>query len=68
MQDSFPSRRRKIVSLRLAPEVYAELVEVAKEAGLPLAAAARALLEHALARHRAGDAEVQRAIRVSRDG
>jgi len=68
VQDSQPSRQKKVLSLRLAPQLHVEVAEVAREAGVPLAAAARALLGYALARWRGGDVEVHRAVRASRDG
>lgn len=68
MEELPPSRRQKIVSLRLAPQLHTDLVVAARQANVPLATLVRVLVQYALERLRAGEEELQRAIRITRGG
>lgn len=58
----------KSVSLRVTPAQHAALAACARQAGLPVAALARIFFDFALARLQQGDADLNRAIRITRSG
>jgi hypothetical protein len=65
--DELGEGKTKAVTARLSTTEYSTLVKVAKGAELPVAELARILIEFGMARLAAGDADLQRAVKGSRD-